>query len=448
MNTRRPNPSSSRRSPAQGEASSRAWLPALAAAGVLGVVVLAGVSGKGRSEDNAVPAAALAPTTANADPNAITISNGSVDGTDGNPGAVDLDGLSVPSVTQAGVVVESTQAPIVKTAFAASIFKGSYNDDVKELQQRLTDLKFAPGPVDGAFGTGTQQAVWAYKKLVRGLRWQDLEASQNASEVDNDLWQQMQDPIVIQPRRPQLGGTHVEIYIPLQVMVVFTDNIPTLITHISSGSDETWCELLEYDTDEKGQPLTERRVSDECGVSHTPGGVFKFYRRYEGKRVGALGGMFNPVYFNYGIAVHGAKEVPKHPASHGCIRINMDIAVYLPSLVKNRELVYVWGQDGKEPEYYTRREMTPTFNYPNPDASSTTSSSSSTTTVVPATTAEGAPTTPSSATTPTATTTASATTSPPTATTAAPPVTAAPTTIATPPAITGAPTPTSPPIGP
>ena len=32
--------------------------------------------------------------------------------------------------------------------------------------------------------------------------------------------------------------------------------------------------------------------------------------------------MLNPVYFNYGIAIHGAYKVPLHPASHGCIRID------------------------------------------------------------------------------------------------------------------------------
>ena len=41
----------------------------------------------------------------------------------------------------------------------------------------------------------------------------------------------------------------------------------------------------------------------------------------EGIRRRALGGMWDPVYFNYGIAMHGALNVPLEPASHGCIRI-------------------------------------------------------------------------------------------------------------------------------
>ena len=51
--------------------------------------------------------------------------------------------------------------------------------------------------------------------------------------------------------------------------------------------------------------------------------------------------MMNPVYFNYGIAVHGADNVPLEPASHGCVRLNQTIAKFFPDLVKNGYRVYV-----------------------------------------------------------------------------------------------------------
>jgi hypothetical protein len=253
-------------------------------------------------------------------------------------------------------------------------------DEVKAMQQRLKDFGFDPGPVDGQFGTGTQQALWAFEGLVSNLT-----NVQQTGVLTNELWQVMQDPIIFQPRRKGgVGNTHMEIYLDLQAAAVFTDDKPTLITHISSGTGKTWCELVSYDTDDQGKPLDKPVEKDVCGVSNTPGGVFKFYRRYAGTRLGPLGGMWNPVYFNYGIAVHGAKNVPNEPASHGCIRLPMFIADYFPSLVDNGDLVYVW--DGvKEPERQSKREMTPTFNYPNPD-STTTSSSSTTTTAVTTTT--------------------------------------------------------------
>lgn len=306
-------------------------------------------------------------------------------------GAVD-GSLTVPAVTQAPVVVASTEVPLVKTVFTRSLTSGAFGDDVEQLQQRLTDLGFAPGPADGLFGPGTQQAVWAWKKLVAGMTWQELDQSANASEVTPDLWQQMQDPIVIQPRRPMgVGNTHVEIYLPLQVMAVFTDDRPTLIAHIASGELDAagdpvhWCDVVEYNTDNQGQPLDEPRIRDECAFSKTPGGVFKFHWRVAGNRLGPLGSMFNPVYFNYGIAIHGAVNVPNEPASHGCIRIPQFLSTIFPTLVNKGDQVWVW--DGKkEPEQQTKNDMLPSFNRRDPSYTTTTSSTTSTTTVAPTTT--------------------------------------------------------------
>jgi hypothetical protein len=263
------------------------------------------------------------------------------------------------------VVVETD--PVPKTTLTRTLRLGLSGDDVKTAQQRLKATKFDPGPIDGVFGPGTQQAIWAFEGLVLKRPY-----AAQVGKLPDDLWQTMQDPIQFRPRRPDQapGTTHMEIYLDLQAAIVFTDNTPTLITHISSGSGETWCELLTYDTDNKGNPLNPPVQKDVCGLSKTPGGVFKFYRRYFGDRLGALGAMFNPVYFNMGIAVHGAHNVPNTPASHGGIRIAIAIADYFPSLVRTGDLVYVW--DGvKEPEQQTTENMLPVFNYPNPTHTTT-----------------------------------------------------------------------------
>ena len=72
---------------------------------------------------------------------------------------------SSTTITTAPIVVNSDPA-IVKTNLTQTIGKGNAGDDVKQVQQRLTDLGFAPGPIDGVFGSGTQQAVWAFEKLI------------------------------------------------------------------------------------------------------------------------------------------------------------------------------------------------------------------------------------------------------------------------------------------
>ena len=338
------------------------WTPVVAAGAILAAVVFAGATSGGKSTE-AGPTTGFTTTSGVATTTSIR----------GNPGEVDSS-LTVPPSTQPQVVIPTDPA-IVKTQLAASIKHKSKGDSVAALQQRLKDLGFDPGPIDGTFGRATQQALWAFEKLILGT------PSDAATGVlTNEMWQTMQDPIAIQPlREVGQGKTHMEIFLDKQVAIVFANDKPVLVTHISSGTGEVWCEIAKYNTDDFGQPLAVPIEKDICGISKTPGGVFKFYRRVSGERIGALGSMWNPVYFNYGIAVHGSRNVPLYPASHGCIRISMDIADYFPDLVKNGDKVYVW--DGvKEPEEQTKAERTPPFNYPNPAATTSTSSTSTTST--------------------------------------------------------------------
>jgi len=118
--------------------------------------------------------------------------------------------------------------------------------------------------------------------------------------------------------------------------------------------------------------------------------------------------MDNPVYFNYGIAMHGAENVPKEPASHGCVRMNKKISETFPQLVKVGDKVYVWGQDGKQPEDYTRNESLPSFNREEVDPNATTTTSSTTTTTILETTTTSPATTTTAADKPTTTTSTAA----------------------------------------
>ncbi|MGB8861329.1 MAG: L,D-transpeptidase family protein [Ilumatobacteraceae bacterium] len=380
-------------------------MPVIAAGAVLLVVVFIGFSGGGDGKVSGSSAqSTLQPDVLGADGSALT----------------------VPGVTLEPVVI-ATDPAHVKTQLSSSLSKGMYGDEVKAMQQRLLDLGFQPGPIDGQFGTGTEQALWAFEGLVF-----QLTNTQQTGVLTNDMWQTMQDDIAIQPKRQNSTATHVEVYLDKQVMVVFKDNRPELISHISSGqinpdgSPKTFCEEVTIDTDQNGVALPEPVKKGICAESKTPGGVFKFTRRYVGKRVGPLGGMYDPVYFNYGIAIHGAENVPKEPASHGCIRIPKFLSTVFPTLVENGDQVWVW--DGKkEPEQQSKKDMLPSFNRPDP-------SYTTTTTTAPATTVAGTTTTvkttgsTTTTTTKTGTTTTVAPTTLPATTT--PPTTAAPTTTA------------------
>ena len=335
----------------------RKWMPAAAAAGVLAIVVVAGVALGGGNGDSA---------------------------SDASANTIDPASVSVPPSVAVIETIE-TSSPIVKTQLTRTLAKGMAGDDVSDLQQRLTDLGFWPGPVDGYFGDETRRSVWAYEKLVLGVEY-----DQPTGQVTAAMWDDMQDPFTIQPRRSESTPNHTEIYLAEQVIAVFHDDDAVFISHMSSGDNEEWCEEVTISAGEWNNPGDEPLVRGECGRSITPGGVFNYTRRVEGVRQSSLGGMWDPVYFNYGIAVHGALNVPLQPASHGCIRIPLPLSPTFQELTATGDQVFVF--DGvKEPEYYGAQK--PYFNRIDPDYSTTTSSTTSTTTVPPSTTTTAPPAT-------------------------------------------------------
>lgn len=309
-----------------------------------------------------------------------------------------------------------------------TLTEGVSGPDVRMVQERLMALAFNPGPIDGVYGDYTVQAVWAFEKLVLGTP-----RKQATGTVTAEMWQLMQGPVTVQPRRRDLSRTHVEIYLPEQVLVVFTDNVPVLIAHVSSGQIQEpgddftkgaeWCDEVKISPGERGnEDGTEIRKDGRCGNAETPGGTYEFYRKVEGIRESALGSLYNPVYFNYGIAVHGAMNVPLDPASHGCVRLNRYLGEVFFGLIRNAtgtearprgDDVYVWN-GVEEPETYGSRPGWFDWSWEqwHVENDTTTSSTSSTSTTVTPTTAPAAPTTtddhhPAPTTVPSATTTTS-----------------------------------------
>jgi peptidoglycan hydrolase-like protein with peptidoglycan-binding domain len=331
---------------------------------------------------------------------------------DGGDGGSGQGGNLTTSVLAAVRSTPTTRPPTTtapKTVLDRTLAYGMVGDDVTQLQRRLRALKFNPGPIDGEYGALTEAAVWAYEKLVLGVSREAV-----TGQVTPRMWKAMQEPVPVNARRPN-AGRHTEIYLPEQVLVAFDGNEPLFISHISSGDGEEWVEEVtispgEYGNEEGTKPLTRL----EQGLSLTPGGVYHYDRQVKGRRESALGGMLNPIYFNYGIAVHGAFQVPPYPASHGCIRIPNYISAKFQRIVSLGEAVYVWDGE-EEPEEYGAQ--LPPFNTV---LTTTTTTTTTTATLPPETTATTLPTeapaTPEP--TPAATTTSTTTT-----TTEAPPTT-------------------------
>jgi len=199
------------------------------------------------------------------------------------------------------------------------------------------------------------------------------------------------------------------------VMVIFNADNPALVAHVATGELEPdgtpapYCEDITI-TEHWGEPLDEPVSGVTCGESKTPFGVFEIERMVAGHRVGTLGGMDDPAYFNYGIAIHGAQNVPLDPASHGCIRINKHLSTYFQSLLERGDKVLVWGYGGTAPEDATEADSAPYWDMFTPDATTTVPSTAPTT--VPGSSPVTAPGTdpgpldsvPTSSTTPTGTT--------------------------------------------
>jgi hypothetical protein len=142
------------------------------------------------------------------------------------------------------------------------------------------------------------------------------------------------------------------------------------ILSVSTGSGKRYC------------------VDGACATAVTPGGSFKAGRKIRGLRVSRLGKLYNPVYFNGGIAVHGSPSVPAGPASHGCVRIPMNSSLWFFDAIPSGTPVYVLGGK-KAPVPFNEQapgEETTTTTAPPPDTTTTTappSTTTTTTTVVP-----------------------------------------------------------------
>lgn len=195
---------------------------------------------------------------------------------------------------------------------------GSRGDDVRSYEEWLSVLHFDPGPVDGVYDSKTRSAVEALQKLFGMPRNGRI----GQAEAFTLMAFHYPDPLAGPDREP----TRIEIDLDRQVLILWVDHQIRLISPTSTGNGEHFC-----------------GGDDGCQYAVTPAGKYAVQWEYPGWKKGKLGTLYNPVYFNGGIAVHGYTSVPTYPASHGCARVPMHIAEYFQSLVSRGDAVYVIG---------------------------------------------------------------------------------------------------------
>jgi peptidoglycan hydrolase-like protein with peptidoglycan-binding domain len=253
--------------------------------------------------------------------------------------------------------------------------RGSKGPEVQAFEQRLTDLKYDAGKVDGTFDAATGHAVMAFQKATgmarTGRATPDvIDAAARAGEPG--------------PMLPDGGANRVEIDLKRQVLQLYKGGALVRVLSVSTGNNKRYC------------------VDGECAVAVTPGGSFKVNRKIRGLRVSRLGQLYNPLYFNGGIAMHGSASVPATAASHGCVRVPMNSSLWLFDNVPSGTPVYVIG--GKTAPV--------PFNEQAPPADESTTTTAAPTTTTPAPTTTGVPTTTEPPTTTVPPTTTTSTTAP------------------------------------
>lgn len=184
----------------------------------------------------------------------------------------------------------------------------------KEAEQKLSDLGYWTGPIDGATDAATQAALTAFQKwegrTVTGrLTIDELEAIRSAA-----------------PPVPRDGNyAHVEVDIDRQVLLIVDEKERVRVLPVSTGTDKSFV----YD--------------GQTSIAYTPRGRFVVYEKGVGWEDN-LPGMYYANYISGGIAIHGSYSVPVEPASHGCIRIPIFAAREVSKLLKLGTIVLVYDK--------------------------------------------------------------------------------------------------------
>ena len=158
------------------------------------------------------------------------------------------------------------------------------------IEDRLRSLKYRPGPIDGVYDERTRDAVLAFQKVERLHR---------DGIAGPSFWEHIFTAETPTPKFTE-EGTRVEIDLTRQVLLVIKDNEVWKIVHTSTGLSG-------------GTPTGRGRVgTKQTGWNWCP-----------------VGWMYYVSYIMPHIAIHGMPSVPTYPASHGCVRVPMWMAIEL-----------------------------------------------------------------------------------------------------------------------
>ena len=176
---------------------------------------------------------------------------------------------------------------------------GMHGPRVKMLQKELIADTYPVGVIDATFGGATLDAVYAFQK-VHGL---PLDGSIDGADMERVLTKGPPTP----PSHPE--SSYIDIDITRQVLFEVRNGELIQTIPVSTGN---------------GALYNSRGTT---AIASTPRGDYEVYNKIPGWRISHLGALYYPSYFTGGYAIHGSTSVPPYPASHGCVRIPMHVAV-------------------------------------------------------------------------------------------------------------------------
>jgi peptidoglycan hydrolase-like protein with peptidoglycan-binding domain len=201
--------------------------------------------------------------------------------------------------TTTSTIVTTTTAPPPTTTLPpppgadGTLELGEKGYEIAALQARLDELGYWHGTTDGRYGQLTRQAVMAFQK-AEGLSRDGVAGPATQAAL----------AVAARPVAVEASGTHLEIDLARQIVLVVEAGRTTWVLNTSTGNGEAFA-----------------APAGGTAVATTPTGRFVIQREIDGLREGPLGTLYRPKYFVGGIAIHGSGSIPAQPASHGCARV-------------------------------------------------------------------------------------------------------------------------------
>lgn len=230
----------------------------------------------------------------------------------------------LPLATPAGADITDIPQPVrpvpgetISNPPPMDLVRGSSGSQVSLLQEALTDAGFFPGAIDGVYGQATLGAVYAFQKLY------DLERTGNFRAEDWVLLGR-----AVKGPGPGPEPDRVEVDLSRQLLFLIEADEVAGVFPISSANGGAY-----------------RNATGRTVRASTPEGRFTFQRSRGGWWESYLGFLYRPYYFYGGYAIHGSSSVPPFPASHGCVRVQIEDMDYLATRLQLGMPIYLYGDD-------------------------------------------------------------------------------------------------------